>query len=173
MYIVPLCWTHREIIKMNDSVRSRIQSRPPSDSLFIWETFKYLWLFYCCVSISVHLVCQTPSTEKWQPFLFTLFPANICCSNMSSMNLWPLEAPNKLAHLQTRTHFSQGKRGYVLSATSRFIDLLRVLLFLFHTHTCFWLLLLQKTEHVEMDGFPFNRNNLHPLYHLVMQTEWE
>ncbi len=69
------------------------------------------------------------------------------------------------------THFSQGKRGYILSATSWFIDLLRVFLFLFHTHTFFWL--LQKTEHVVMDGFPFHRNNLHPLYQSCKQNESE
>jgi len=98
---------------------------------------KYLWQFYACVSISASLL---DAYHKKKATVFFSTQPSLLISALQICPVWtcnPWKFPTSWL-ICKHTHFSQGKRGsqgYILSATSRFIDLLRVLLFLFHTHT--------------------------------------
>ncbi len=165
MYIVPLCWTHREIIKMNDRVRAAFRADPRLTACLFGR------LLNICGCSTAVLAFQSSWSVRRLPRKNDNLFSSLSSQLISAVQICPAWTCNLWKFptswlICKHTHFSQGKRGYILSATSRFIDLLRVFLFLFHTHTFFWL--LQKTEHVGMNGFPFHWNNLHPLYHLVM-----
>lgn len=165
MYTVPLCWTHtvREIIKMNDSVRSAGPSWQPvylGDSKYLCPTD---CLSYGCVSISVHL--ETVSRPPQKMTTFILHPG---CLNKPEekfeLSLGCVEQAGWSTNARfwgREVAFSQRPLGLLICWELYSSSDTRTLL----TH--FWRVLLRKTGRGEMDGFPF-WGTTSPLFFLVM-----